>query len=162
MRYLRWFICLGAFVAACRAASETSPAAPPAVSEVGRIHAKGIDEASGLVASRAHPGVFWTHNDGDDGVLYAIRADGSLVGKCKVNAKFKDWEDIASDTDGRLYLADVGNNSRERKSLEVYRIDEPDPAGSGKSKSPIRGNSNSAPPRRSTARACSSTTAMVT
>jgi len=127
MRYVRWMVCLAAVVSACHDAPEALPTPSSAVSEVGRIRAKGLDEASGLIASKSHPDIYWTHNDGDDGVLYAIHADGSLVGKRKVNAKFKDWEDIAADADGRLYLADVGNNSRERKHITVYRVDEPDP-----------------------------------
>jgi hypothetical protein len=115
------------FCTACLAGSQ-----PPAVSEVGHVRTKSLSEASGLVMSRSHPGIYWTHNDGDDGVLYAIKSDGSAVGQMKVNAKFKDWEDIAIDADGNLYLADIGNNSRERKHLTVYRVSEPEPASSGK------------------------------
>jgi hypothetical protein len=103
-------------------------AAPSRVSEVGHVRDKALDEASGLVMSRKCPGVYWTHNDGNDGVLYAIAADGSERGKTKIDAKFRDWEDIAADADGNLYLADVGNNQRERQRLTVYRIAEPDPA----------------------------------
>jgi hypothetical protein len=103
-------------------------AAPsPRVREVGHVRTKTLNEASGLVASTQHADVYWTHNDGNDGVLYAIRGDGTFVGKSKVAAKFHDWEDIASDGQGRLYLADVGNNERSRKNISIYRIDEPDP-----------------------------------
>ena len=32
-----------------------------------------ITESSGLAASRLHPGVYWTHNDSDDGpYVYAV------------------------------------------------------------------------------------------
>ena len=32
-----------------------------------------ITESSGLAASRQHPGIYWTHNDSDDGpYLYAV------------------------------------------------------------------------------------------
>lgn len=32
-----------------------------------------IKESSGLAASRKHPGVYWTHNDSDDGpYVYAV------------------------------------------------------------------------------------------
>ena len=41
-----------------------------------------ITEASGLVASRAHAGVFWTHNDsGDAARLFAIGPGGSNEGE---------------------------------------------------------------------------------
>jgi hypothetical protein len=104
-------------------------ASPARVAQVGQVRSKSLDEASGLVMSRSHPGVYWTHNDGDDGVLYAIAADGADRGRVKIDARFRDWEDIAADAAGHLYLADVGNNQRERKRITVYRIAEPaDPA----------------------------------
>ncbi len=102
-------------------------ATPSPVSQVGQVRVKSLIEASGLATSRAHPGVYWTHNDGHDGILYALNIDGAPVGQIKVDAKFKDWEDIAIDADKNLYLADTGNNSRQRKSVAIYRIDEPDP-----------------------------------
>src|SRR5262245_3635164 len=61
---------------------------------VGVVADDRINEASGVIASRAHPGVFWTHNDGNDGVLYAMDRSGALIGCGKVDAKIKDWEDI--------------------------------------------------------------------
>jgi sugar lactone lactonase YvrE len=125
MTLARWAVHLLALCAACQTTA-TSPA------EVGRVREKSLNEASGIVMSRHHPGVYWTHNDGDDGVLYAIRRDGTVVGRSKVDAKFRDWEDIAIDSEGRLYLADVGNNARDRRHVSVYRVDEPDPGSSRK------------------------------
>ena len=110
----------------------TAPA--DAVRQVGQAKDKKLIEASGLVASTQHAGVLWTHNDGSDGVLYAIRADGSAAGRVEVREKFHDWEDIASDGQGNLYLADMGNNERNRKHVVVYRIAEPDPAADDKVK----------------------------
>src|SRR5687767_13913651 len=97
------------------------------VTEVGRVGIKSLSEPSGLVASARYPGIFWTHNDGDDRLLYAIHSDGSLVGKIEIVEKFSDWEDIAADAEGNLYLADIGNNDRKRKHVTVYKITEPDP-----------------------------------
>ena len=94
---------------------------------MGRVTSRSLVEASGLVASRRHPGVFWTHNDGADGVLHALRRDGSVIARVRVDAKFDDWEDIATDEQGSLYLADIGNNSRQRKRIAIRRVDEPDP-----------------------------------
>jgi hypothetical protein len=96
--------------------------------QVGVIQEDRIVEASGIAASRQHKGVFWTHNDGSDGVLFAIRADGSLLGSIKIDAKVRDWEDIAVDDQGNLYISDTGNNSENRKHVVVYRVREPDPA----------------------------------
>ena len=97
-----------------------------AVTQVGQAKDKKLIEASGLVRSTQHAGVLWTHNDGQDGVLFAIRSDGSSAGRVEVREKFDDWEDIAADGKGNLYLADTGNNERNRKRVTVYRIAEPD------------------------------------
>ncbi len=96
---------------------------------VRRIAAPALAEPSGLVASPVHPGVFWTHNDsGDAPRLFAIDADGALVGEFRVEgAAHRDWEDIAADDAGHLYVGDFGNNANARRDLVVYRVAEPDP-----------------------------------
>jgi hypothetical protein len=103
------------------------------VLQVGRIAHPQIAESSGIVASRKHAGVFWTHNDGGIGrepVLYAITREGKSVGQCVVTgAALVDWEDLAADSGGRLFIGDIGNNGARRTELAVYEIDEPDPRG---------------------------------
>lgn len=93
-----------------------------------RIRAKPVTESSGLCPSVRHPGVFWTHNDSGDGPnLYAIHLDGSLVATYTVQgAKARDWEDIAIDEHGMLYIADVGNNQHKRDDLRIYKVPEPE------------------------------------
>lgn len=92
-----------------------------------------IAESSGLVESRAWPGVFWTHNDSGDGPrVFAVRADGSLLREVAVQGAVNvDWEEIATGEAGRLWIADTGNNSNDRRDLTVYGLPEPDPAGAG-------------------------------
>jgi hypothetical protein len=94
-----------------------------------RIAAAALAESSGLVVSPAHPGVFWTHNDsGDVPRLFAIDVAGALVAEFRVEgAAHRDWEDIAADDAGHLYVGDIGNNASARRNLVVYRIPEPDP-----------------------------------
>jgi hypothetical protein len=124
-----WAGALLVTTAACAALILTAQAAmlhQPA-ERVGSINDPRVKEASGIAASPQHPGIFWTHNDGDDGVLLAIRRDGSVVGSTRVEARFDDWEDIGADGDGHLFLADTGNNDRERKHVSVLRILEPNP-----------------------------------
>ena len=86
-----------------------------------------LGESSGLVASRRHPGVFWTHNDsGDKARLFAIDGRGKVLARVKVRgAEAVDWEDIAMDDEGRIWIGDVGNNTNTRKDLTVYRVPEP-------------------------------------
>ncbi|MDT0556631.1 hypothetical protein [Patiriisocius hiemis] len=38
------------------------------------------------------------------------------------NAENNDWEDLASDKEGNLYIGDFGNNSNKRKHLTIYKI----------------------------------------
>jgi hypothetical protein len=108
----------------------TSPAraAEEVKFRIGRIGAEAIRENSGIVASRKHVGVFWTINDsGNPPALFAITRDGKLIREYPVAAENTDWEDIATDDAGRLYIADTGNNRNDREEVRVFRIDEPDP-----------------------------------
>jgi hypothetical protein len=111
------------------------------------LRVAGLDESSGLAASRAFPGVFWSHNDSGDGpYIYAFDRAGKGLGRWAVRgARAIDWEDIAiapSRNGGwQLYLGDIGNNVRARKEITVYRVAEPNPhesAGSTKPAEAIR------------------------
>jgi hypothetical protein len=90
-----------------------------------------LSESSGLVRSRAHGGVFWTHNDsGDRPRIFAVDASGETLAEFEVaGAAHVDWEDIAIDDAGHLWIGDFGNNDNERRDLVVYRVPEPDPHG---------------------------------
>ena len=100
---------------------------------MGRISDPRITESSGVVASRKHTNVFWTHNDGKGKKdLFAIHRAGDTQAAFPVQgAEFVDWEDIAIDDSGHLFLADIGNNKSERQEIDVYQIDEPDPKAGG-------------------------------
>jgi hypothetical protein len=91
-----------------------------------------VTESSGVVASRANPGIYWTHNDSGDGpILYAFDRDGHSYGRWTVTgARNVDWEDIAigpGPASGRwyLYAGDIGDNPRKREEIAVYRVEEP-------------------------------------
>jgi hypothetical protein len=100
----------------------------PHAATVAHIADERINEASGIVASRQFEGVYWTHNDGNDGQLFAIRRDGSLIGSVKLDVSVRDWEDITADDQGHLFIADTGNNHESRKSMLIHRVREPDPS----------------------------------
>ncbi len=101
---------------------------PSGLERVGRLDDPAIVEASGIVRSRKHPGIYWVHNDsGNPPVLFAVRRDGSLVRSYKVEAANVDWEDIATDDSGHLYLGDIGNNGNRLPIRAIHRLDEPDP-----------------------------------
>jgi hypothetical protein len=102
--------------------------APP-LQPLGRFDVQAIPEASGIVKSRRHPGIFWVHNDsGNPPLLFAIRSDGRIVRQFRLQVPNIDWEDIAIDDEGHLYLGDICNNGALLPVRVIYRIDEPDPA----------------------------------
>lgn len=89
-----------------------------------------LREMSGLVASRRHPGTFYTHNDsGDQPRLFRFRlADGKLDEFRVEGAKIVDWEDLAVLTKGDqtwLYIGDIGDNGKNRPEVVIYRVPEP-------------------------------------
>lgn len=98
---------------------------------LGIIKSNDIEESSGLVASRCNEDIFWTHNDsGNENFIYALNKKAELVGTWQVlGAKNMDWEDIATlkSKNGEcfLYIGDIGNNSRKRGELTVYKVKEP-------------------------------------
>jgi hypothetical protein len=104
---------------------------PQSVETVGVLRTP-ITESSGVAVSRQHPGILWTHNDSGDGpFLYAVRMDGTLLGRFEVrNAVAVDWEDIAlgrcpRSDDPCLYIGDTGDNLQHRKSVHIYVVPEP-------------------------------------
>jgi len=91
-----------------------------------------INEVSGVVESRANPGVLWVHNDsGDTPSLYAINSTGDLLGTYTLkDGPAGDWEDLAIGINPAteahvLYVGDIGDNSTVRDSIRVFLIEEP-------------------------------------
>ena len=109
-------------------ATPEEPNTPEAPSGIYVLEADDLDESSGLVASRKHPGVFWSQNDsGGDPELFAIDGTGAHRGRVRVGqAIAKDWEDLAMAPDGSIWIHDGGNNANRRRDLRVYRAPEPD------------------------------------
>ena len=97
-------------------------------------------EISGVAASRRHPGVWWVHDDsGGKPDVTAIGEAGQDLGTFTLpGAEAFDWEDIAA-FDGRLYLADIGDNGHQRKDPRVFRVAEPTarPTGAGGTLGPV-------------------------
>lgn len=95
-----------------------------------------IKESSGLAASRIHPGVYWTHNDSDDGpYVYAVdSATGKTVARVTLTGigKPRDVEAISLGPDGQLYVGDIGDNlGGTWDHVWIYRFQEPKELGDG-------------------------------
>lgn len=89
-----------------------------------------VTESSGLARSRLEDDLLWTHNDSGDGPrLFAFGSQGGWRATVHLTkAKAIDWEDMCSfDRDGKHYLAvaDSGDNLRQRKSVVIYGVEEP-------------------------------------
>lgn len=101
-----------------------------------------LDEVSGIVKG-AYPDVYWVENDsGDEARLFAVSSTGEVImpgylarhyedtpwpGLKVLNAWNVDWEDLARDPEGTLYIPDLGNNGNARRDLGVYVLPEPNP-----------------------------------
>ncbi|MFE3925986.1 WD40 repeat domain-containing protein [Streptomyces sp. YIM B13508] len=90
-----------------------------------------VTESSGLAASRQHPGVYWTHNDSDDGPhLYAVDGStGDTVARLTLTGigTPRDVEAISVGPGDRLFVADVGDNlGGTWPYVWIYELPEPE------------------------------------
>jgi hypothetical protein len=85
-----------------------------------------LDEISGVVVGHRMDGVLWVEEDSGNGaVVYALEPTGEVVAEVTVDgATNEDWEDLAW-AKGRLWVGDIGDNERERSTIQVYLFREP-------------------------------------
>jgi hypothetical protein len=109
----------------------TGPGAELCTPATDLVHIRSAAEASGIAVSRRTPGHLWTHNDSGEPVLLAIDASGTMKGRVQVTgARVVDWEDLATGpcpSGSCLYIADIGDNHRNRHGITIYRVPEPRP-----------------------------------
>lgn len=67
----------------------------------------------------------WALEDsGNENKIYRIGEDGKTRSEVTItNLENTDWEELASDKEGNLYIGDFGNNENDRKDLAIYKID---------------------------------------
>ena len=86
-----------------------------------------ITESSGL-ATDADAERYWTVNDsGDAGTAYALDDQGETQGTLEFRVEPVDVEAVAFH-EGRLYVADIGDNRARRDTVTVYFFDDAAPA----------------------------------
>ncbi len=89
------------------------------ITKVGVLNSK-INESSGLEIGSTDT-TFYTMNDGTWNEIYEINQTGDLLQTHQIQgSKNQDWEELAKDNKGNLYIGDVGNNNNTRKDLKIY------------------------------------------
>lgn len=104
---------------------------PPTARRTGTFQDARLTESSGVVVSRAHPGLLWTINDsGNDAQLFLTDTTGKALATINVRGAVNiDWEAIGRSRCGALdclIIGDIGDNEERRQSVVLYRVPEPD------------------------------------
>ena len=100
----------------------------PCTISSGPTRLQGIAEASGLTLSRKAPGLLWSHNDSGAPVVFGIDRAGVHRQVRIPTATVTDWEDISAarcPSGDFLYIANIWDNQRNRRSVTIYRVPEP-------------------------------------
>ena len=94
-----------------------------AIEQVGKMP-RSVPESSGLELTG--DGNFWTHADGaNPASLYKINTAGQLLQTLPISHTTNlDWEDLARDNVGNIYIGDFGNNFNLRRNLRIFRVNE--------------------------------------
>jgi WD40 repeat protein len=83
-----------------------------------------LKEISAMVSGSK--GAIWALNDsGNDPIVYKIDRNGKILSRTYIaNAQNVDWEELAIDPNGFLYIGDFGNNRNDRQDLKIYIVNE--------------------------------------
>ena len=93
-----------------------------------------VKEVSGM-EKFPNSDLIWMINDsGNKNILYGLKPGNSTLKTLEItNAENIDWEALARDTSGNLYIGDFGNNRNKRENLVIYKVKNPEANTSGKS-----------------------------
>ncbi|WP_460654446.1 hypothetical protein [Kribbella endophytica] len=99
---------------------------PPAPKKRFTIKDDRVDQSSGLARSQNYDGIWWTVNDsGETPEVIGVDKEGKVRAVLGLKTQVKDVEAIAVDHDGTIYIADIGDNKKNRDMIEVFTIPEP-------------------------------------
>jgi hypothetical protein len=110
------------------------------VKQTGIVKAPLINEASALIKSSKHPGIFYTLCDANNpSYVFAIDQEGKLHATLQlVGVQNFDWEALTSDGAGNLFVGDMGNNLQRFRERTIYRIAEPEQLPKESPQTPIK------------------------
>jgi hypothetical protein len=82
---------------------------------------KSLDEVSGI--EWVGNALFAIEDSGNENNLYRLNDQGEITNAINItDATNVDWEDLASDQEGNIYIGDFGNNDNLRKDLCIYKV----------------------------------------
>ncbi|MDR6301086.1 hypothetical protein [Mesonia maritima] len=84
---------------------------------------KDLEEISGI-EKLTNSSLIWGINDsGNEPIVYGFSEEGEIEQEVEIeNAENVDWEDLATDFNGTLFIGDFGNNDNNRKNLSIYIV----------------------------------------
>ena len=81
-----------------------------------------LNEVSGIEQT-SNSDVYWMINDhGNTPIIFGVNLSGEIQQRLIINTNNHDWEDLASDEEGNIYIGDFGNNHNKRKNLSILKI----------------------------------------
>lgn len=94
------------------------------IERVGKMAKEEVPESSGFELSADNN--YWTHADGgNQPVLFKVNETGKLLQTIEIPyTSNQDWEDLAKDNEGNIYIGDFGNNGNKRRNLRIFRVNE--------------------------------------
>ena len=83
-----------------------------------------LDEVSGIETIPGSPLLWIIDDSGNEPKVFGYDVNEELIKRELLleGIQNNDWEDLASDTLGNLYVGDFGNNNNDRKNLAIYTI----------------------------------------
>ena len=85
-----------------------------------------LEENSGMV-HYANGVLYFINDSGNDPILYRYDTATNTYGEFEIlNASNVDWEDLATDDSGNIYIGDFGNNDNRRRDLKIYKAVNPE------------------------------------
>jgi predicted esterase len=82
-----------------------------------------LKNASGVL--KGQDGTFWSVNDGQGKLplMFNFDTTGKVIRTVRIQgATNVDWEDLTQDSEGNIFIGDIGNENNLRKSFQVYKI----------------------------------------
>jgi hypothetical protein len=81
-----------------------------------------LNEVSGIEIDSKRDLIWMLNDSGNASKIYGLDTKGKIIRTLKIHAKNNDWEDLTSDKEGNIYIADFGNNANKRENLAILKV----------------------------------------